>query len=97
LKSSPDLDGNTRVERGIVDMGAYDAPTCRVYGDLRSPFCVVDVADLGCVLQGFIDFAECPQADIAPCGGDGVLDVDELIAILAAFEGEYLCSPNDCP
>jgi len=32
--------------------------------------------------------------DIAPCGGNGMVDVDDLIALLDAFEGMYACT---CP
>lgn len=34
--------------------------------------------------------------DIAPCGGDGVVDLDDILALLDAFSGEPPC-PDGCP
>ncbi len=37
------------------------------------------------------------EADIAPCGGDGNVDVGDVLATLSAFAGENLCplTPKD--
>ncbi|MEK6676470.1 MAG: FG-GAP repeat protein [Planctomycetota bacterium] len=52
--------------------------------------------------NGIGDACECtnqcttvPFADIAPCGGNGIIDLDDLIVFLEAFAGNPLC-PDPC-
>lgn len=35
----------------------------------------------------------CPDADLIPCGGNAVIDIDDIAALLNAFAG--VCLP--CP
>jgi hypothetical protein len=58
-----------------------------LYGDLDGSG-VVDIDDLTCVVRCFeTSGLECPNGDIAPCGGDGLCDVDDLVAVVGAFDG----------
>ena len=36
------------------------------------------------------------STDLAPCGGNGVLDVDDILHVLDAFAQVYPC-PHPCP
>jgi len=56
----------------------------------------LDVSDIGCVLDGFADFAACPQGDLIPCGGNGYIDLSDVLVSLSAFEGYFAC-PHPCP
>lgn len=57
---------------------------------------MMDVGDILCVVDGFMELGLCPQGDIAPCGGDGVIDVGDVATAVSAFNGELLC-PHPCP
>jgi len=70
------------------------ACTCELYGDLVVT-CVVDVDDLLYVLDSFADPNSFPRGDIEPCGGDGDVDVDDILVELAAFAGLSAC-PHPC-
>jgi hypothetical protein len=77
-----------------------------LYGDVVSAFGVIDVDDLVCVLDDFVDPNNCVgDGDIFPCDpdgtvpydhGDGINDVDDIAAVLQAFVGFNLC-PHPCP
>lgn len=76
---------------------------CQLFGDIVPQFCLIDVSDLLCVLDDFVDESACPgDADIygygdgMPCTPNGLIDVDDIIAVLYAFSGVYLC-PVICP
>jgi hypothetical protein len=65
--------------------GTYQAS---FYGDLviqPGDDGIPDVTDLICALDGFRLASACPQADIAPCGGDGTRDVGDVLVILDLF------------
>lgn len=48
--------------------------------------------DILCVLQGFANYAACPNGDIAPClGGSQTISLDDILAVLAAFSGANPC------
>lgn len=48
--------------------------------------------DILCVLQGFANYAACPNANIAPCvGAPPTITIDDILAILAAFSGGNPC------
>jgi hypothetical protein len=54
----------------------------------------VNLFDVFCVLAGIGgDFSECAFADldIAPCGGNGVLNLNDIFAVLNAIEGIDPC------
>jgi hypothetical protein len=70
--------------------------SCRLYGDHVEPYCRVDIDDLLCVLNGFSIKGLCPQADHFPCGGNGLIDVDDILSQLDAFVGIFEC-PHPCP
>ncbi len=56
----------------------------------------VDVGDVNCVVAGFGTPSACPDADVAPCGGDGHVDVSDILMVLNAFSGLFEC-PSLCP
>jgi hypothetical protein len=70
------------------------------YGDVTSPWGVVDLDDILCVLAGFNeDYTTCSleSVDLMPCGPDGIIDLDDILAVLSAFSEP---NPNDaytCP
>jgi hypothetical protein len=48
--------------------------------------------DLLCTLACFTNYANCPNADLAPaCTGNGVCNLDDIIAIQAAIGGADPC------
>jgi hypothetical protein len=62
-----------------------------VYGDLDGDH-DVDLDDILCVVRGFGNALLCPNADIKPCGGgNGIIDLDDLLAVAAAFAGMPGC------
>ncbi|MEK6674679.1 MAG: hypothetical protein AABZ47_03380 [Planctomycetota bacterium] len=64
-----------------------------VYGSGRG---IIDVDDLWCVLLAWVNLSDCPQADVFPCGGDTQVDLDDLVALLASFNGDFACEAA-CP
>jgi hypothetical protein len=60
------------------------------YGDLDCNG-AVDVGDILFLLAGFSDPAGYPAADVEPCGGDGNVDVADILAGLVAFAGGNPC------
>ncbi len=70
---------------------------CQLYADLVPPFCHLDSDDLNCVLDDFTHPSLCPgDGDIFPCGGDGLVDSDDILAALDARCGMPAC-PDPCP
>lgn len=72
------------------------------YGDLDYSG-AVGVEDVSCVLAAYNEPSACPQADIFPCDNsshssfvDAFVDVDDLLAVLDAFQGHYRCE-SPCP
>ncbi len=77
---------------GVVDMGAYEIPCLAgIHGDIEASG-IVDVGDVLCGLGGFTDAAACPTADIALAGGDGFIDVSDILAVLFAYGGPPVCA-----
>lgn len=55
----------------------------------------VEVGDVLCVLNGYANFALCPNGDLAPsCAGDGQIEVSDVLAVLSAYSGGNPCA---CP
>ncbi len=78
----------------------------RLFADLVPPFCPPscpqpDLDDIMCILD---DFADGPTpgicadgaSDLAPCGGDGSIDLDDILYMLDAFAQVHAC-PHPCP
>ena len=54
----------------------------------------VDLLDVMCIVDGFNgDFSECPMEDmdVAPCGGDGLLALGDVLAVLRFIGGDPGC------
>ncbi len=65
-----------------------------LYADFELPFGVVSLHELLCILAGYISFSDCPQGDISPCGGgDGTIELGDVLAVVAAYGGDYFCPP----
>lgn len=80
---------------------------CQLFGDVVDvksnpvPDCLIDVSDLLCVLDDFVDPGLCAaDADLVAsdfsCTPDGLVDVSDLLVILDAFAGTYACG-HPCP
>ncbi len=79
-----------------------------LFADIAPGFCPPtcpqpDVDDIMCLLDDFrdgpaVDGCESSvySTDLAPCGGDGLLDLDDILAVLDAFAQVYAC-PHPCP
>ncbi len=82
----------------------------QVFGDVVPSFCPPtcpqpDADDIICLLDDFRDGSTvdgcgtndpAESTDLAPCGGDGVLDLDDILYVLDAFAQVYPC-PHPCP
>jgi hypothetical protein len=78
--------------------GSLTAVLPQQYGDVNQND-ARSLDDLLCVLDGFQGaFPLCtPTAvDVAPCGGDGLINVDDILAVLEALAGRLAC-PEGCP
>jgi cysteine-rich repeat protein len=66
---------------------------CSKFGDVtKPPNGIVNLDDILCVLGGFAAIANCPNADLNPCGGNGIVNLDDILSVLAAFGGANQCS-----
>jgi len=68
------------------------------YGDVDDNG-VINLFDVLCILkrfQGSTDGCRLVQADIAPCGGDGVVDVLDVMATLDELSTGAAACPNPC-
>lgn len=62
------------------------------YGDANCDCIPPNLDDILCVLNGFQNYASCPAADIhPPCTGQGIINLDDILAVLAAFAGTNPC------
>jgi hypothetical protein len=43
------------------------------------------------MIDAFAGTVNCADCDLAPCGGDGTIDVGDILAVLDAFSGTYAC------
>lgn len=64
--------------------------TCTVFGNANCSGGVT-LDDILCSLAGFANFTACPNGDISPCGGNGILNLDDILAVLNAFGGANPC------
>ncbi len=77
----PDPDPRADSDCGCVTIIIYP-----LYGDVDESG-EVDFADLMCAFSCFeSEGSACPEGDISPCGGDGVCDVGDLLAVLSALD-----------
>ena len=80
----------------------------RLFGDVIPSFCPPtcpqpDLDDITCLLDDFGDgpsvdgcAGSAYSTDLAPCGGDGLLDLDDILSVLDAFAQIFAC-PHPCP
>ncbi len=64
------------------------------YGDsaCTGPGIAVLLDDILCSLDGYTNFASCPDGDIAPdCVGDGVIELGDILGVLDAYAGADPC------
>lgn len=62
------------------------------FGDVSAPSNGnVDLDDILCLLAGFSSFANCPNGDIDPCAGNGLITIDDILKVLFAFAGGDPC------
>ncbi len=97
---SPDAEGDGCVHEYQVRLFADIVPS------YCPPVCAQpDLDDIQCVLGDFGDGPsvdgcegiEPPRStDLAPCGGNGVLDLDDILTVLDAFAQIFPC-PHPCP
>ena len=95
---------NDRCTGGVCG-GTYQG---QLFGDIKDSFCPPicpqpDLDDINCVVD---DFADGPgvdgcaggvhSTDLAPCGGNGTLDLDDILVMLDAFSQIFAC-PHPCP
>jgi hypothetical protein len=52
---------------------------------------IVNLDDILCVLAGFSSLIRCPDADINPCGGNGLINLADILDTLNAFGGANPC------
>ncbi len=57
----------------------------------------INVFDFLCLFDGFASMDSCPQADVAPCGGDGIINLADILAEIRAFQGDYACPMEQEP
>jgi hypothetical protein len=53
---------------------------------------IVNLDDILCSLSGFASLALCLEADINPCGGNGLINLGDILDVLAAFGGANPCA-----
>jgi hypothetical protein len=76
--------------------GLIELCTVSLYGDVNSDG-LRDLQDIVCVVDGFSGaFPNCTAGDldISPCGGDGGIDLDDILAALDTFAGQPACMDN---
>ena len=72
---------------------AVCAYTDATFGDVSTPSNGnVDLDDILCLLAGFSSFANCPNGDIDPCAGNGLITIDDILQVLFAFAGGDPCN-----
>ncbi len=100
-----------RLSGGLYSLsgGFWSAATCgscRLYGDIVDtndqpiPDCEVDLSDILCVVDDFMDPSGCAaNGDIigtdGTCDADGIYDIADILAALSAFMGTSHC-PHPC-
>lgn len=66
--------------------------SCTQFGDVTGQNGQINLDDILYVLSGFSSFANYPNADIAPCAGDGIVSLDDILSVLGAFAGASPCA-----
>ncbi len=77
---------------------SFSCSRLQKYGDVTDDG-RYDLNDILCALDGFSGvFERCPYAfvDVAPCGGDGIVDINDLNAVVDAYSEIYACA-DSCP
>jgi len=77
-------------------LASVNPAACGLFGDIAPPGGdgIVDLNDILCVLDGFANQLNCPDADLIPCGGGGDgIDLNDILAVLDAFSADYACPP----
>jgi len=67
---------------------------CTPFGDVNNDF-VVDTSDLQCILDALNgDVVRCSfaDADISPCGGNGVVNLFDILGVVRSLRGDPQCS-----
>lgn len=68
---------------------------CAVYGDTNSSGGSPNLDDILCTIRAFSNFSDCPNADIQPCAGNGILTLDDILSVLGAFGGSNFCGCDE--
>ncbi len=108
----PTMLGTAEAETRLPELIDLDSlPEGGAFGDVASPFAnetpttQPDLVDLACVLMAFEAGSEwstvCPLADLMGtvdpvCGGDGGINLADIVAVVTAFAGDPACSVP-CP
>lgn len=75
--------------------GACQGLASSHYADTDGNGIGTDLDDLLCVLSGFAAFDSCPNGDLSPsCSGDDVINLDDILKVIAAFSGADPCGCN---
>lgn len=64
--------------------------SCAAYGDVTFSGGQANLDDILSVLVVFTNSGT-PDADLAPCGGNGIVNLDDILAVLSAFSGHNPC------
>ena len=80
--------GSFRGDRTCADL-------CRCVSDAQcadDDTCTIDRC-----IEGECEHRPIPYGDLFPCGGNGVVDIDDIVALLNAFSGQRSTCPAPCP
>ena len=72
------------------DMGGACETLGVAFGDVDASG-VAEIGDVLCVLDGYGNFCDCPNGDIAPCNPDGIIELTDVLAMLDAYNGLDPC------
>lgn len=65
--------------------------TCAKYGSVFHCSNTVNLDNILCVLGGFANADNCPNGDLHPCDGNGLINLDDILGVLQAFGGANPC------
>ncbi len=73
---------------------------CVLFADVADPRCIVELADVLFILEGYASGDPCtthPTADIFPCDQPcSIIELADVLAVLSAYGGVFAC-PHPCP